>query len=72
LCFRAIEDYAVVYIGAALFKIVRLLIIATFTVHMFACVFYYVKINYAASPDDVTAFYSSRGINPNVSAKESP
>ena len=65
---RTIEDYAVVYIGSALFKITRLLIIATFTVHLFACIFFHVKVNYAASPADVTSFYTSRGIDANVSS----
>ena len=45
---RIVEDYAVVYFGAALFKIVRLLVIATFTVHLFACIFYRVKVRAAS------------------------
>ena len=65
---RVIEDYAVVYFGSALFKIGRLLVIATFSVHIFACVYFRVKIAYAYSPDDVTNFYTSKNIDPNVSA----
>jgi len=41
---RIIEDHAVVYFGAALFKIVRLLVVATLTVHLIACIFYRVKV----------------------------
>ncbi len=64
---RAIEDYAVVYFGSSLFKILRLLIIAIFSVHLFACVFYRVKESSALSRDDVTEFYSSRNADEDVS-----
>lgn len=70
LNFRTIEDYAVVYLGSALFKIARLLIVAAFTVHMFACIFFFVKANYAASQEDVMMFYTSRGIAENVSSRQ--
>ena len=63
---RAIEDYAVVYLGSAVFKIARLLIIAVFCVHLFACAFYRVKLESAYSLDDVTAFYTSRNIDMQV------
>jgi hypothetical protein len=66
VCGRIIEDYAVVYFGSALFKIGRLLLIATFSVHIFACVFFRVKIVYAAAPEDVANFYTSRNIDPEV------
>jgi hypothetical protein len=65
---RMIEDYAVVYLGSAVFKIARLLIVATFSVHFFACVFFRVKLNSAASEADVVDFYVSRNIDENVSA----
>ena len=65
LC-RVIEDYAVLYFGSAMFKIVRLLLIAMMCVHLFACVFYRVKKESAASLDDVAAFYSSKGVDPSV------
>ena len=110
---RTAEDYAVVYLGSSIFKITRLLIIAVSSVHIFACIFYKVRIwcnaplcvlrmhthlrrfhaissnknlaiqtseNHvptpqtqaqvkdlsADSPEDVTAFYSSRGVGPAV------
>ena len=63
---RAIEDYAVVYFGSSLFKILRLLIIAIFSIHLFACIFYRVKEISAYSPDDVTDFYNSRLTNDDV------
>ena len=61
-----IEDYAVVYFGSAIFKITRLLVIATSSVHFFACIFYRVKELSAASTDDVATFYTSRNIEENV------
>ena len=64
---RAIEDYAVVYFGSAIFKIARLTLVGTVSVHFCSCVFYSVKQNYAVSPDDVVSFYTSRGIDPGVS-----
>jgi hypothetical protein len=64
--FRKIEDYAVVYFGAALFKILRLLSVGTFSVHMFACVFFRVKIASATNPDDVADFYESKNVENEV------
>ena len=37
---RTAEDYAVVYFGSSIFKITRLIVIAVFSVHFFACSFY--------------------------------
>ena len=37
------------------------------SVHIFACMFFRVKKESAFHPDDVTTFYSSRGIDENVS-----
>ena len=42
--FRVIEDYAVVFFGSSLFKILRLFVLAIFTVHFFTCLFYRVKV----------------------------
>jgi hypothetical protein len=64
---RLVEDYAVVFFGSAIFKIGRLLIIAAFSVHLFACIFFRVKINSAASEAEVVDFYVSRNIDANVS-----
>jgi hypothetical protein len=64
---RAVEDYAVVYVGSPLFKILRLLIIAIFSIHLFACIFYRVKEISAFSQDDVTTFYVSRNAGEDVS-----
>jgi hypothetical protein len=61
-----IEDYAVVYLGSAVFKIARLLVVATACVHLFACAFHRVKKESAASPEDVALFYSSRNIDDKV------
>jgi hypothetical protein len=61
------EDYAVVYFGTSLFKILLLLFIAMFSVHFFACLFYRVKEISAASPDDVTDFYVARNADEVVS-----
>ena len=64
---RAIEDYTVVYIGSAVFKIMRLLTVATFSVHLFACMFFRVKVISAATVEDVVTFYTSRDIEEDVS-----
>ncbi len=55
-----------IYLGSAIFKIARLLFVAMFSVHMFACVFYRVKIVSAHSPEDVAAFYISKNAASNV------
>ncbi len=64
---RSIEDYAVVYVGSPVFKILRLIIIAIFSVHFFACIFYRVKEVSAVSREDVTDFYVSRNVDEEVS-----
>jgi hypothetical protein len=61
-----IEDYVVLYFGSSVFKIARLLFVALLSVHFFACIFYRVKNESAASSEDVEAFYSSRGVDSNV------
>ena len=71
LC-SVIEDYAVLYFGSAMFKICRLLLIAMSSVHFFACIFFRVKKESAASPDDVAAFYSSKGVDPEASGTGYP
>ncbi len=65
---RTIEDYAVVYLGSFLFKVARLVIIAMFTVHFAACIFYRVKMNSAETVEDVDSFYASHHIRDDVSA----
>jgi hypothetical protein len=65
-CYRAVEDIGVVYLGSAVFKISRLTFIALFSVHLFACIFYRVKMISANSVDDVTQFYNSRNIEDDV------
>ncbi len=67
LC-RAVEDYVVVYIGSAVFKILRLLTVATFCVHLFACMFFRVKVMSAATDESVADFYTTRGIEIDVSS----
>jgi hypothetical protein len=65
---RAVEDYGVVYLGSAIFKIARLTFIALFFVHLFACIFYRVKETSAESPEDVAAFYTAKNVDAKVSA----
>ncbi len=61
------EDYIVLYFGSSMFKIARLLFVALLSIHFFACTFYRVKTESAASPEDIEAFYTSKGVDPNVS-----
>ena len=63
---RVVEDYVVLYFGSSMFKIARLLFVALLSVHFFACTFYRVKNESAASPEDVQLFYTSRGVDPEV------
>ncbi len=60
------EDYTVVYLGAALFKILRLLLVGAFSVHFFACIFFRVKVATAVNAEDVVLFYSSRNVEEDV------
>jgi hypothetical protein len=64
-----LEDIAVVYLGSAVFKIARLMFIALFSVHLFACIFYRVKMEGANSPEEILEFYTSRNVVENVRAK---
>jgi hypothetical protein len=64
---RVVEDYGVIYLGSAIFKIARLLFIALFSVHFFACIFFRVKIASAYTPEDVALFYTSKNVAINVS-----
>ena len=64
---RVVEDYGVIYLGSAVFKIARLLFIAMFSVHMFACIFFRVKVASAFTPEDVTVFYTSKNVPEDVS-----
>jgi hypothetical protein len=57
----------VIYLGSAVFKIARLLFVAMFSVHLFACIFFRVKIASAFTPEDVTIFYSSKNVADDVS-----
>jgi hypothetical protein len=60
---RALEDLAVVYLGSAVFKITRLTFVALFSVHLFACIFFRVKLEGA---HDVAEFYASKSVAENV------
>jgi hypothetical protein len=62
-----VEDYGVIYLGSAVFKIARLLFIAMFSVHIFACVFFRVKVASALTAEDVTLFYTSKNVPDDVS-----
>lgn len=57
--------------GSAVFKIARLLVIACFSVHIFACIFFRVKKE-SAAPDAVQDFYLARGVDPAVSPRPAP
>ena len=57
-----------IYLGSAVFKIARLLFIAMFSVHLFACIFFRVKVASAFSVDDVAAFYTTKNVAADVSA----
>jgi hypothetical protein len=63
-----VEDYGVIYLGSAVFKIARLLFIAMFSVHLFACIFFRVKVASAATTEEVAAFYISKNVAEDVSA----
>jgi hypothetical protein len=63
---RAIEDIAVVYLGSAIFKISRLTFIGLFIVHLFACIFYRIKLAGADSDEEADDFYLSRNIEEDV------
>jgi hypothetical protein len=63
-----VEDYGVIYLGSAVFKIARLLFIAMFSVHLFACIFFRVKAN-SFSQEDVAAFYTARNAAEDVSRR---
>ena len=65
------EDYGVLCFGPAVFKVARLFFSAFLGVHLFACAFFRVKRDSAASQDDVNNFYLSRNVDPNVSAVQS-
>ena len=56
-------------LGSPVFKIARLLFVAMFSIHLFACIFYLVKNSSAVMPEDVAAFYSSKNVEENVGAK---
>jgi len=60
---QVVEDYAVVFFGSALFKILRLWILALFAIHLFCCLFYRVKVS-SNEPDTVEAFFLSRNADP--------
>ena len=63
-----LEDYAVIYLGSSVFKIVRLLLVALLSVHYFACIFFAVKRDTAMSDADVAAFYGRFDIGPQVAS----
>ncbi len=64
--FRDLEDYAVVYFGSAIFKIIRLLLVAIFSVHFCACIFFRVKEISAEHSNDVVDFYANRNVAEDV------
>ena len=54
-----------VFFGSTIFKAFRLLVVACFSVHLFACVFYRIK-NDSNDPDTVANFYESKSADPDV------
>jgi hypothetical protein len=63
----ALEDLVVVYFGSAAFKILRLTFIAMVSVHLFACMYFRVKVIGSDHPEQVKYFYNSRNIDEDVS-----
>ena len=61
-----IEDYAVVFVGSAWYKMLRLCFIAGFAVHLFACIFFQVK----SKNDNAIGFYSAKSVEIDVSFKK--
>jgi hypothetical protein len=59
----------VISFGSAIFKIIRLLFIAMLSVHIFACAFYRVKKESAASQEEVDNFYLVRNTQSTVRRK---
>ncbi len=55
-----------IYLGSSVFKIARLLFIAMFSVHLFACIFFRVKVASASTPEDVATFYTSKNVAEDV------
>jgi hypothetical protein len=64
---RGLEDYGVIYLGSPVFKIARLLFVAMFSVHLFACIFFRVKVSSALEHEDVATFYTSKNVPDDVS-----
>ena len=60
-----LEDYTVLLLGAAAYKIGRLLFVAMLSVHLFACAFHRIK-HETASEADAEAFYRSKNVDPLV------
>ncbi len=56
-----------IYLGSPVFKIARLLFVALCSVHLFACIFFRVKVSSALEPEDVATFYTSKNVPDNVS-----
>ena len=61
------EDYMVLVLGHPVFAILRLLLFVMISVHLFACIFYRIKKDGAASEDDVIAFYKYFRVDSTVS-----
>ncbi len=59
------------YFGSAIFKIARLLFIFMLCVHIFACIYYRVKLDTTLNPNDVEEFYASNNVSQNVSSSTS-
>ncbi len=64
---RVAQDYMVLVLGHPVFSILRLLLFTVMMVHLFACLFYRIKKDSAASEEDVNAFYKFFRVDPTVS-----
>mmetsp|Transcript_30422 Transcript_30422/g.80896 ORF Transcript_30422/g.80896 Transcript_30422/m.80896 type:complete len:577 (-) Transcript_30422:1098-2828(-) len=58
-----IHDYVVIYVGAMAFKIARLLVVASMLVHLYACIFWRLKLDYS-SEQDRADFLDAKGVDP--------
>ncbi len=60
---RLVHDFGVLYFGAPVFKLLRLVVCVVLVVHVLACGFYRIKVE-SSPPEVVDDFFQSRGVDP--------
>jgi hypothetical protein len=60
------QDYMVLVVGHPAYAILRLLLIAMIAIHLFACLFYRIKKESAASQEEVVVFYKAFNVDSTV------